>query len=76
MPMDIDEIKKQIIQKFPDAEIEVDDLAGDGDHYAARIISSAFQGKTRIQQHKMIYDCIEGMGDNLHALSIKTDIPR
>ena len=52
------------------------DLRGDGDHYAARVVSASFKGKTRVQQHKMVYDAIDGgMGDELHALALQTGVP-
>ncbi len=75
MPMSAGEIEAQIKQALPDAIVEITDLRGDGDHYAARIISSAFIGKTRIQQHQMVYDAIKGMGDALHALAVQTSPP-
>jgi stress-induced morphogen len=67
------EIEGAILGAFPDAEITITDLAGDGDHYAAKVCSSAFAGKTRVQQHKMVYDALSGrMGGELHALSLHT----
>jgi stress-induced morphogen len=61
---------------FPDAEIEIKDLAGDGDHYAAKVISEAFRGKTRVQQHQMVYAALQGnMGGVLHALALTTAAP-
>ncbi|MEE8439066.1 MAG: BolA family transcriptional regulator [Micropepsaceae bacterium] len=73
MPMPAKEIERAILGAFPDAEITITDLAGDGDHYAAKISSSAFVGKTRVQQHKMVYDALKGrMGGELHALSLQT----
>ena len=61
---------------LPDAEVEITDLRGDGDHYSARVISPSFKGKTRVQQHKMVYDALGGgMGDELHALALQTGIP-
>ena len=58
---------------LPDADVTITDLAGDGDHYAAMVVSSAFKGKTRVQQHKMVYDALQGrMGGQLHALSLQT----
>lgn len=66
-----------LIKAFPDAKIDIKDLAGDGDHYAATIISSAFEGKTRIQQHQMVFEALEGhMGKKLHALAVTTQLPR
>lgn len=76
MPMDPTEITALIKAKFPDAKIEIQDLAGDGDHYAARVESSAFKGKTRVQQHQMVYDALGGrMGGVLHALALTTATP-
>ena len=61
---------------LPDAEVEITDLRGDGDHYAARVVSASFAGKSRVQQHKMVYDALGGgMGDELHALALQTGIP-
>lgn len=76
MPMDPSEIERLIKSKFPDAKIEIQDLAGDGDHYAARVESLAFKGKSRVQQHQMIYDALGGrMGGVLHALALTTVTP-
>ncbi len=76
MPMDPSEIERLIKAKFPDAKIEIRDLAGDGDHYAARVESEAFKGKSRVQQHQMIYDALGGrMGGVLHALALTTVTP-
>ncbi len=73
MAMSIAEIEKLIRAAFPDADVTIKDLAGDGDHYAAMVVSSAFKGKTRIQQHQMVYDALKGrMGGQLHALSLQT----
>ena len=73
MPMSAKQIEGAILSAFPDAEITITDLAGDGDHYAAKVSSSAFRGKTRVQQHKMVYDALAGrMGGELHALSLQT----
>ena len=74
MPMAADDIKKLILEAMPDAEIEIEDLAGDGDHYRARIISSAFNGKSRVQQHQLVYKALGGrMGGELHALALETE---
>ena len=71
--MDLKEIENLIKEAFPDASIEVQDLAGDGNHYSATVISSQFKGKTKIQQHKMVYSSLKGkMGGELHALALKT----
>lgn len=76
MPMSATEIEKLIRDKLPDAQITIKDLAGDGDHYAAQVISEAFRGKTRVQQHQMIYDALRGnMGGALHALALQTAPP-
>ncbi len=76
MPMDRSEIESLIKAKFPDAKVEIQDLAGDGDHYAARVESQAFKGKSRVQQHQMVYDALGGrMGGVLHALALTTAAP-
>jgi len=73
MPMAPGEIEKLIKAAFPDAEVKITDMAGDNDHYAAMVTSSAFKGKTRVQQHQMVYDALKGrMGGVLHALSLQT----
>jgi stress-induced morphogen len=73
MAMSIAEIESLIRETFPDARIEVKDLAGDGDHYAATIVSAAFAGKSRVQQHQMVYSALKGrMGAELHALALTT----
>jgi len=72
-----DELEQLIRQAFPDAAIEIRDLAGDGDHYAAHVVSSAFKGKSRVQQHQMVYSALKGqMGDVLHALALTTGVPQ
>jgi stress-induced morphogen len=74
--MDPTEIEQLIKAKFPDATVEIQDLAGDGDHYAARVASRAFKGKSRVQQHQMVYDALGGrMGGVLHALALTTTTP-
>ena len=76
MPMPAADIERLIKDALPDAEVTIRDLAGDGDHYAAEVISAAFKGKTRVQQHKMVYDALQGrMGGELHALSLQTSAP-
>ena len=76
MGMKVDEIKSMIIAAIPDAIVEIKDLAGDDNHYAAKVISTKFKGMTRVSQHKMVYDALEGkMGGVLHALSLTTLIP-
>jgi stress-induced morphogen len=73
MAMDAAEIERLIKEKLPDARVDIRDLAGDGDHYAAHVISAAFQGKTRVQQHQMVYEALGGrMGGALHALALTT----
>lgn len=73
MAMPANEIEKLIRDAFPDADIKITDLAGDNDHFAAMVTSSAFKGKTRVQQHQMVYDALKGrMGGVLHALSLQT----
>jgi len=77
MPMEANDIEKLIRAKFPDAEIVIKDLAGDGDHFAAHVVASAFKGKSRVQQHQMVYDALEGrMGGILHALALTTAAPK
>jgi stress-induced morphogen len=76
MPMSAKEIEQLIREKLPDAQITIKDLAGDGDHYAAHIVSESFRGKTRVQQHQMVYDALRGnMGGALHALALQTAAP-
>ena len=71
--MDLLEIEKLIKEALPDASIDIKDLAGDGNHYSATVISSQFKGKSKIEQHKMVYNSLKGrMGNELHALAIKT----
>lgn len=75
MPMAASEIEALIRESFPDARIEIKDLAGDGDHYAATVISPTFKGKTKVQQHQMVYAALKGnMGGVLHALALTTQI--
>ena len=77
MSMTAIEIEELILKTFPDAKIIIDDLRGDGDHYAAQIISEKFRGKTRVQQHQMIYNAMDGkMGKELHALALNTSAPK
>ena len=76
MPMDAGEIERLIKVSLPDAVVSIQDLAGDGDHYAAHIVSSAFKGKSRVQQHQMVYQALQGrMGGELHALALQTAAP-
>ena len=73
MAMDLKEIEKLIKEALPDAMVDIQDLAGDGNHYSATITSSQFSGKSRIEQHKIVYNSLKGkMGNELHALAIKT----
>ena len=77
MAMTAVEIEELILKTFPDAKIIIDDLRGDGDHYAAQIISEKFRGKTRVQQHQMVYNAMDGkMGKELHALALNTYAPK
>lgn len=74
--MDAEHIKELIKSGIPDAKVTISDLRGDGDHYAAHIISSEFIGKSRVQQHQMVYSALQGkMGNELHALAIQTSVP-
>ncbi len=77
MPMDAREIENLIRLAIPDATVEIKDLAGDGDHYAATVTSVAFRGKSRVQQHQMVYSALQGrMGGTLHALALTTQAPQ
>ena len=77
MAMTAAEIEELILKSFPDAEVIIDDLRGDGDHYAAQIVSEQFRGLTRVQQHKMVYSAMDGkMGNELHALALNTSAPK
>ncbi|MCK8786173.1 BolA family transcriptional regulator [Roseomonas sp. NAR14] len=76
MPMPADEIEAKIKAALPDAEVRITDLAGDGDHYAATVVSEAFRGKSRVQQHQIVYAALGGrMGGELHALALTTSAP-
>lgn len=76
MPMSPNEIEKLIKEALPDATISIRDLAGDGDHYAAEVVSEQFRGKSRVQQHQMVYEALKGnMGGALHALALQTSAP-
>ena len=76
MAMESGEIVRLIQESIPDADVRIDDLKGDGEHYAAHVLSASFRGKSRIQQHQMVYKALKGrMGDQLHALALKTDVP-
>ncbi len=77
MAMDRALIERLIKESLPDAEVSIEDLRGDGDHYAARVASRAFRGKSRIEQHQMVYRALKGrMGSELHALSLVTSVPQ
>jgi len=76
MPMNAGDIERLIKESLPDAEVRIEDLRGDGDHYAAHVVSSAFKGKSRVQQHQMVYQALKGrMGGELHALALQTSAP-
>ena len=76
MAMDAGEIEDLIKQGLPDAAVTIEDLRGDGDHYACHVVSEAFRGKSRIQQHQMVYATLQGrMGTQLHALALQTATP-
>ncbi len=76
MPMNPAEIETLIKAAIPDARITIEDLRGDGDHYAAYVTSAAFEGKSRVQQHQMVYQALRGrMGNELHALALQTSTP-
>ncbi|MGH6862286.1 MAG: BolA/IbaG family iron-sulfur metabolism protein [Phyllobacterium sp.] len=76
MAMDARDIEKMIQDAIPDAKVTIRDLAGDGDHYAAEVVAESFRGKSRVQQHQMVYDALKGnMGGVLHALALQTSAP-
>ena len=76
MPVAKDDLERMLQDSFPDASVRIDDLAGDGDHYRAVIVSEAFRGKSRIQQHQLVYAALGGrMGGELHALALTTSAP-
>lgn len=76
MPMNPAEIESMIKEGIPDASVTIEDLRGDGDHYAAYIVSESFRGKSRVQQHQMVYQALQGrMGNELHALALQTSAP-
>lgn len=76
MAMNALEIERLIRESLPDARVEIRDLAGDGDHYAANVVSGAFRGKSRVEQHQMVYSALKGrMGGELHALALQTSAP-
>jgi stress-induced morphogen len=74
--MDANEIARLIREAIPDATVTIRDLAGDGDHYAAEVVAESFRGKSRVQQHQMVYEALKGrMGGALHALALQTSAP-
>jgi stress-induced morphogen len=74
--MDAGEIERLIKASIPDAQVTIRDLAGDGDHYAAEVVAESFRGKSRVQQHQMVYEALKGnMGGALHALALQTSAP-
>ena len=76
MAMSAADIESMIKESFPDAQVTIEDLRGDGDHHAATVIASAFTGKSRVQQHQMVYAALKGkMGGQLHALALQTSAP-
>ncbi|NWG46747.1 MAG: BolA family transcriptional regulator [Alphaproteobacteria bacterium] len=76
MAMTAGEIESLIRAAMPGADVRIEDLAGDGDHYAAHVVWEGFAGKSRVQQHKMVYDALKGrMGGTLHALALQTSAP-
>jgi stress-induced morphogen len=76
MAMAANDIERLIKTGIPDAEVTIRDLAGDGDHYAATVVSESFRGKSRVQQHQLVYDALKGeMGGKLHALALQTGLP-
>ena len=76
MPMDPGDIERLIKEALPDATVSLEDLVGDGDHWSATVISSAFEGKSRVQQHQMVYQSLQGrVGGELHALALQTSAP-
>jgi stress-induced morphogen len=76
MAMNASEIERLIKMRIPDADVTIRDLAGDGDHYAATVLSETFRGKSRVQQHQIVYDALKAeMGGKLHALALQTGTP-
>ena len=76
MAMQADEIERLIKEGLPDAQVTIQDLRGDGDHYAAQVVSGEFSGKSRVQQHQLVYRALQGrMGNELHALQLQTNAP-
>ena len=76
MAMDVTEIERLIKEGIPDAQVHIEDLRGDGDHYAAYVTSRAFEGLNRVKQHQLVYAALQGkMGTDLHALALHTNVP-
>ena len=76
MAMEAAEIERLIREGIPNAQVTIEDLRGDGDHYAAYVVSPTFEGKSRVQQHQMVYNALQGrMGNELHALALQTGTP-
>jgi len=76
MAMNAGDIEEMIREAIPDAKVTIRDLAGDGEHYAAEVVAESFRGKSRVQQHQMVYDALKGnMGGVLHALALQTSVP-
>ena len=76
MTMTVEELESFIREAFPEAEITIEDLVGDQDHYACTIVSEAFRGLSRVKQHQLVYDALKGkMGTQLHALTLRTSVP-
>ncbi len=76
MPMSIGELERSLIAAFPDGQVQIDDLAGDGDHYRATVVSAAFKGLSRVRQHQLVYAALKGrVGGELHALALETRAP-
>ena len=77
MPMSADVLRAHLVEAFPDADIAIEDLAGDGDHYAARVTAASFAGMSRVKQHQAVYAALGGrMGGVLHALQLTTGVPK
>jgi stress-induced morphogen len=76
LAIDAATIEQLIKEGLPDARVTIEDLRGDGDHYAAHVVSASFKGKTRVQQHQLVYQALRGrMGNELHALALQTSLP-
>ncbi|MDB5490878.1 MAG: transcriptional regulator [Micavibrio sp.] len=77
MAMDAENIERLILEGLPGAQVTINDLRGDGEHYSATIVSELFRGKSRVQQHQMVYQALQGrMGTELHALAVQTAVPQ